>query len=245
LATVVIGVNTSSDEMANLKADLDNYLKSGSNKNSSSSLSNLANSFSLPTLKSPFSSSSSTNNFQDGDDLEVLIDSGGGGGGDQVQTKSRLRIWCESQVPTLSYKYRLIGFMTFLGLGLFCFSWSTLYLPVIILKARKFALLFSLGSAFVMGAFALLWGPWDHFQHLVSRDRLPFTATYLTSLALTLYFAMGLQSTPLTTVAAGAQIMALVWYVVSYLPGGQTGLKFMSRMCGRMCSSSARSSLPI
>ena len=148
-------------------------------------------------------------------------------------------------MPTLSYKQRLIGFMTLLGLGLFCFSWSTVYLPVIVLYARKFALLFSLGSACVMSAFALLWGPWDHIQHLLSRERLPFTATYLGSLALTLYFAMVWKHTLLTTVAAGAQIIALVWFVVSYLPGGQTGLRYMSRLCGSLCTKSVRSSLPI
>lgn len=43
---------------------------------------------------------------------------------------------------------RIIGFVTCIGLGLFCMSLSTLYIPVLILKARKFALLFSLGSLF-------------------------------------------------------------------------------------------------
>ena len=38
-----------------------------------------------------------------------------------------------------------------------------------------------------------------------------------------LYFAMGLQSALLTTVAAALQVIALVWFTVSYIPGGQTG----------------------
>ena len=69
---------------------------------------------------------------------------------------------------------------------------------------------------------------------------------YLSSLILTLYFAMGLQSAILTPIAACAQVnpvlmpclleclnniyffvqvVALVWFVVSYIPGGQTGLR--------------------
>ena len=223
--------------MANLKADLDSYLSSSK---SNKSLASLASSFTLPTLKSPFASRSGDGNQ---DDLEVLIESPTDSSQDKSQ--SRCAKWLDSVLPTLSYRQRLFGFMTSLALGLFCFSWSTVYLPVIVIKARKFALLFSMGSAFVMGAFALLWGPWSHLQHLFSKDRITFTTTYFGSLALTLYFAMGLQSTPLTTIAAGAQIMALVWFVVSYLPGGQTGLKYMSRLCGRICKTSTRSSLPI
>lgn len=43
---------------------------------------------------------------------------------------------------------RIIGFVTCIGLGIFCMTVSTFYIPVLILKARKFALLFSLGSLF-------------------------------------------------------------------------------------------------
>jgi len=227
----------------NLKADLDSYLSSSGSKSKGQSLAGLANSFSLPTLKSPFNRSGLTDN----DDLEVLIDSGDGNDVSRQpsSTQGRCQKWLESLCPSLSYKQRLFGFMTCLVLGMFCFAWSTVYIPMIAFKARKFALLFSLGSAFVMGAFMMWWGPWDYFLHLFSRERLVFTTTYLGSLTATLYFAMGLQSTPLTTVAAGLQIMALVWFVVSYLPGGQTGLMYMSKLCGAACRKTARSSLPI
>jgi hypothetical protein len=63
--------------------------------------------------------------------------------------------------------------------------------------------------------------------HLLGKERLPFTLIYLSSLGLTLYFAMGLQSAILTPIAACAQVVALVWFVVSYIPGGQTGLRLV------------------
>lgn len=40
-------------------------------------------------------------------------------------------------------------------------------------------------------------GPWVYAKHLVSGSRLPFTAAYFGSIALTLYFAVGV-STPST-----------------------------------------------
>jgi hypothetical protein len=43
---------------------------------------------------------------------------------------------------------RIIGFITCMGLGIFCVTLSTFYIPVLILKARKFTLLYTLGSVF-------------------------------------------------------------------------------------------------
>ena len=119
------------------------------------------------------------------------------------------------------------------------------YIPVIVLKARKFALMFSLGSLFTMGSFSFLWGPCNHLQHLFSKDRLPFTSVYLGTLTATLYFALGLQSYMLTSVAAVGQVIALLWFVISYIPGGQTGMKFFARICSTMCRRGSGNVLPI
>ena len=38
-------------------------------------------------------------------------------------------------------------------------------------------------------------GPWAYASHLMSTPRLPFTATYFGSIALTLYFSLGVSIT--------------------------------------------------
>ena len=175
--------------MAGLKADLDTYL---SGSKSTSSLSNLAKSFTLPTLKSPFGSKDSSRSGHD--DEEALLSDSESGSNWYSDAK-------KDCMPALSKKQRIFGFITSLGLGLFFFSFATLYVPVIVLKARKFALLFSLGSLFTLGSFSFLWGPCNHIKHLFGKDRLPFTSVYLGTLLATLYFALGLQSYVLTSVA--------------------------------------------
>lgn len=45
---------------------------------------------------------------------------------------------------------RLISFAVCFLLGLLCFCLSAIYIPVLLLKARKFALLYSLGSVFFL-----------------------------------------------------------------------------------------------
>ena len=75
-------------------------------------------------------------------------------------------------------------------MGVVCMSMATLYIPVIVIKARKFALLFSFGSVFFLSSFSMLWGPTNHLKHLISAERLPFSLTYLTSLVGTIYYSV-------------------------------------------------------
>merc|ERR1739838_1182061 len=89
----------------------------------------------------------------------------------------------------------------------------------------------------MINSFSFIFGPWNHYKSLITRERLPFTATYFTSLFLTLYFAMFLKSTLLTSGAAIFQVIALLWYLVSYIPGGKVGLAFMSKMFTKVVTS--------
>ncbi|XP_003387372.1 PREDICTED: protein transport protein SFT2-like [Amphimedon queenslandica] len=136
----------------------------------------------------------------------------------------------------LSKKERIVGFFLCLGLGILCFALALALTPMILLKSRKFAALFTMGSLFSLGSFSFLWGPWSHLKHLLSRDRLPFTAVYVGTIIATLYFALGVHSTILTLFCAALQILALIWFLVSYIPGGTTGLSFMLKLFSGLCT---------
>jgi len=234
-----------------LTDDLNSYLKKNS---SSNSLSNLTGKLKLPTLKSPFGSSSTPEDeqpFLENQDVESGGLGGGGGSSSGGWWKSRMSASTSPSnsntawLPALSKKQRICGFMTSIILGVICFGLATMYIPFIVLKARKFSLLFSLGSLFTITSFSFLYGPWNHLIHLFSKDRLPFTLVYLSTLSGTLYFAMSLQNTVLTCLAATAQVVALVYFIVSYMPGGQKGLKFFTKLCSGLCKSTVNNSLPV
>ncbi|KAJ5859669.1 hypothetical protein N7534_004946 [Penicillium rubens] len=110
-----------------------------------------------------------------------------------------------------------------------CFMLCFFLFPVLTLKPRKFAVLWSVGSVLFLVSWAVLMGPWTYAKHLISGTRLPFTAAYFGSIALTLYFAIGLQSLFLTLISSIFQLAALVWYLVSYFPMGSTGLQYVGR----------------
>ncbi|KAL7628259.1 protein transport protein sft2 [Parahypoxylon ruwenzoriense] len=80
-------------------------------------------------------------------------------------------------------------------------------------------------------------GPLAYVQHLLSTPRLPFTAAYFSSIALTIYFAAGLHSTVLSLLAAIVQIACLLWYLVSYFPMGSSGLRLATSFGARRAAS--------
>lgn len=128
-------------------------------------------------------------------------------------------------LPGLSRSQRLVAFGTCIFFSALCFGLSALYAPLLLLKARKFALLWSLGSVFALLGAAILRGP----SKLIATPT-PGGAVYLCSLVGTLYAALSLHSTLFTALGAGLQIAAIVGYIVALLPGGSAGMRFVGGM---------------
>lgn len=118
---------------------------------------------------------------------------------------------------------------------------STFYIPVLVLKARKFALLYTMASVFYIMAFGFLSGFATMVKQMFSKERMWVSISYIGCLLATLYFSMIHQSTPLTALFAVAQIIALFWMVLGSVPGGSSGLKFF----GQMFKSSVSNTLPV
>lgn len=116
--------------------------------------------------------------------------------------------------------------------ALACFIICFALAPALALRPRKFAILWTVGSILFLASWAALMGPIQYLQHLVSGPRLPFTAVYLGSIALTLYFSLGLHSTLLTLFSSIIQLAALIWYLASYFPFSTTGLRYVARFGG-------------
>ncbi|XP_014210959.1 vesicle transport protein SFT2C isoform X1 [Copidosoma floridanum] len=81
--------------------------------------------------------------------------------------------------PTMTRLQRLSAFGLCFVMGIMCFCLSALYVPVLLLKARKFALLYSLGSLFFLMSFAFLWGPMNYMRSLFSKER-RFCSSFVT-----------------------------------------------------------------
>lgn len=130
----------------------------------------------------------------------------------------------------MSYGDRFKGFAMLLVASACFFSLAFFFLPTAVLFPGKFALSFTLGSVLFMGSFAFLRGPRAHLAGMVSKDRLPFSLAYVTSLCLTIYSCIVAKSYLMTLGSAVFQIAALMWYGASFLPGGRFGMKIFTMM---------------
>ncbi|CAL7947779.1 unnamed protein product [Xylocopa violacea] len=143
--------------------------------------------------------------------------------------------------PSMTRMQRLVAFVACSSMGVLCFCLSAIYIPVLLLKARNFALLYTLGSVFFLLSFCFLLGPLNYLKSLFMAERRCFSLSYIVTLIGTLYCALHLQSTALTVLCAVLQLIAMLSFLLSHIPGGTKGLMFFTRMF----KSSVNSSLPV
>lgn len=74
-------------------------------------------------------------------------------------------------------------------------------------------------------------------RHLFSAARWPFSVAYLSSMAGTLYFALGPRWRLVTLLFAVLELGALLTYLAAYFPGGVTTLRYAGSMLARGGSS--------
>ena len=132
---------------------------------------------------------------------------------------------------------RLLAFSACNLGALACFTICFFLFPVLSLRPRKFAVLWTVGSLLFLSSWAILQGPLAYAMHLLSPARLPFSSAYFGSIILTLYFSLGLRSTILTLLSALVQMAALIWYLASYFPMGTQGLRMASSFGARQVGS--------
>ncbi|GAB5575572.1 vesicle transport protein SFT2C [Prionailurus iriomotensis] len=106
-------------------------------------------------------------------------------------------------------------------LAALCFGLAALYAPVLLLRARKFALLWSLGSALALAGGTLLRGG-AACGRLLRGEETPSRPAllYVAALGATLYAALGLRSTLFTALGACVQVAALLSVLFGLLPRG-------------------------
>lgn len=124
-------------------------------------------------------------------------------------------------LPSVTRTQRLAASGVCLLLAALCFGLAALYAPVLLLRARKFALLWSLGSALALAGGTLLRGG-AACGRLLRGEEAPSRPAllYVFALGVTLYAALCLRSTLLTALGACAQVAALLAALLGVLPRG-------------------------
>jgi hypothetical protein len=152
--------------------------------------------------------------------------------------KATLENQMPQQILGMNYQQRFQVFCSLLLVsGLFFALAFFVGMPLITARPQKFALSFTCGSITFMCSFIILRGPWAHFTGLISFDRLPFTCVYFASMIGTLYATFsfrGAKGYIIVLVFSILQLLALLWYLVAFIPGGSQGLTFLVLALGKM-----------
>ena len=120
-------------------------------------------------------------------------------------------------------------FMGLFSVGCFFLFLSIWFLPFIVVAPRKCANLINVGSILILASFALIKGPKEFLldELLCNKQKFIVSWLYVLSLIATLYAAMVMKSYVLTLVSLAIEVICLLYFVCSYFPGGQTGMKYM------------------
>lgn len=152
-------------------------------------------------------------NLVAGGSASSILGGGGPGGGAYLSTSFNAN--------------RFIYFGIAAAAGTLFMTFAFLLFPLIVVAPAKFALMFTLGSLSFIVSFGFLRGFQAFFQHVMSWERLPFTLTYFLSLTLTLYSTLFYQSRILAFIFSLVQLVALISFLISYIPGGRGMLKLV------------------
>lgn len=128
---------------------------------------------------------------------------------------------------SMTYEQRMYGFAFCALFGIFCSALSSVFWT----RPTKFATLYSMGNLLSLASTGFLTGFGRQLKNMFHGTRFVATCVYLGALIMTLVAAVELQSFPLTMLFLCIQWCALVWYCLSYIPGGRAMLKTCMRAC--------------
>ncbi|KAG2446533.1 hypothetical protein HYH02_008520 [Chlamydomonas schloesseri] len=130
-----------------------------------------------------------------------------------------------SDATTLSWKNRLIGFGCCFGFGILL---TLVSIPMLwTMQLTKFAVIYSVGSVVSVISTMFLMGPVKQCQRMMEEQRILATIVYIGSIAGTLAIAFTTHNPALCIIMLLIQILALLWYCITWIPGGQAALKSM------------------
>jgi len=125
-----------------------------------------------------------------------------------------------------SYKVFFIILSTGLGLILL----SLMFLPIVWMSPQKFVSIFSLGCLISVISFVFVYGTSEYLDMLFNSKRFLFTVLFLLSIGLGIYFSFNKTYYIISLICAVVQMITLVVFTLSFIPGGGMGIYFIKNM---------------
>lgn len=136
--------------------------------------------------------------------------------------------WLETLGLTRTQRYA--AFAICMCAAVFLFLLAMFHLPFVVIRPGKFVVPYCMGSMFILVSFGFLHGFISYFKHLLSPKKAVYSAWFFLATLGTLYSALSLKSYLLTVIMSLIQMAGMATFIVSYVPGGSSGISFMSSM---------------
>lgn len=135
-----------------------------------------------------------------------------------------------SALTTLTWQQRMMGFVMSLVVGVIMLFLAFSFLPMVFLGSPvKFAISYALSNLFLLGSSCFLVGPSKQLSQMFAGERFLPSTVYLASLVLLFYTAWQVRAFFVVVPVLVVQFASLAWYIMSYVPFGQSAMR---RICG-------------
>lgn len=136
--------------------------------------------------------------------------------------------WLETLGLTRMQRYT--AFAICICAAVFLLLLAMFHLPFVVIRPGKFVVPYCMGSIFILVSFGFLHGFVSYSKHLLSPKKAVYSAWFFLATLGTLYSALSLKSYLLTVIMSLVQMAGMITFIVSYVPGGSSGISFMSTM---------------
>ena len=127
------------------------------------------------------------------------------------------------QVETSYLKFGIVFFT-----GIVVIIISFLFIPLILIVPKKFALLFALGTFVCISSFIFYFGTNKFFDILFNKDRILFTIIYITGFFGCLFFPVFFEKNYLLILIFSAlEMISTLFFILTFLPGGYSSIKMI------------------
>ncbi|KAK7196857.1 Got1/Sft2-like family [Novymonas esmeraldas] len=127
-----------------------------------------------------------------------------------------------AEMTDLSYTQRITGFFMMMGMGVL----FILFGMMMWMRPIKFSFFMTCGNIFCLCSTMFLAGCAQQLRTMFEANRFEAACLYVLSVACTLLSALWLKSKLLSIVFALAQLVAILWYALSFLPYARQTLTF-------------------
>lgn len=121
-------------------------------------------------------------------------------------------------------------FLICLFVGICLIFLSLMFLPMVIFSPQKFVLMFSMGSFITIYSFIFYYGTNEFMNMILCNERRIYTISFILSLFVGFYFMFNPTYYIISLLCSGLQMIVMVIYVLSFIPGGKNGISFILNM---------------